>query len=296
MRKNLAASLEEAANLYERTLTYCFGFQRTTSSDHANSTSAHLACSESESKGERTAYFQSLEESIPHDMEIWNNELVNDLCNSAFRILAKLQTESSRLQSVSKEYHLQIPVDLVLCRGKERIKQDMLRSKRYKKAVEAMKRIVWPLVSFRLLLPLIKLQNAEATGRRTPPLRTIENFQDSLSVMRQLATILQDTTRTLNEDSEWALIQHRVVLGVHYAQHELAQTIVAAAKPNNLVDRLTLLTYYGFLVRCCTAWQGLESIVNELGPQQSRKPISENISTTDVPINFDAVGNRPAGD
>ncbi|KAI8140796.1 aluminum activated malate transporter-domain-containing protein [Fennellomyces sp. T-0311] len=302
MRKNLGEALEEAATLYERAALYCLNLKNIDSADLSESLCLTVErqkvktqiddanCSEKEHEKvyerakekaedvkQRQTTIQIEEPQLPtlnYDMEIWNHELVNDLCDKAFRVLSRLQTEATRLRSVSKEYYLQVPIHYVFGGGKERCRKDLQRTKQYSESIDAMKRIVWPLVSFRLLLPLIKrdrgTEDAITLHNRVSPTRAlVENFEDSLWVMRKLAAMLKDTKIKLSEEPDWPLLRWRVMNGTMLVQQELKQTI-SISKESDCVDGLKLLSYYGFLVRCSTIWQGLESIVNNLGPERRR--------------------------
>ncbi|KAI7856743.1 aluminum activated malate transporter-domain-containing protein [Circinella umbellata] len=229
---------------------------------------------------------------LNQDMEIWNHELINELCDKAFHVLSRLQTESTRLRSVNKEYYLQVSFHYIFSGGR-----------RESDSIDAMKRIVWALVSFRLLLPLIRLDNGKEeefvykhssmkfnnnTGtdntstataattihdRVTPTKALLENFEDSLWVMRKLATMLKDTKKKLSDEPDWPILQWHVMNGTSLVQQELLDTI-NIIRSSDHVDGLKLLSYYGFLVRCSTIWQGLESIVNKLGPQRQKRQSS----------------------
>ncbi|CDS09250.1 hypothetical protein LRAMOSA10610 [Lichtheimia ramosa] len=284
MRKNLGESLEEAADLFERVTVYCLDL---TKNDNHHLTETLKP--PPPAKKDTTISIDALplprppfpSQQINHDMEIWNHELFNDLCDKAFKVLTRLQTEATRLRSVSKEYYLQVPFRLLFGRGKERCRRVLRRTKQYSESIDAMKRIVWSLVSFRLLLPLLKLDdNQAAHDRMVPTQATLRNFQDSLWVMRRLGEMLKDTRRKLSEESEWTMIQWRVENGTIQIQRELLQTI-EMSKSSESIDGLKLLSYYGFLVRCATIWQGLERVVQELGPKH--RPLSTAPSSVSFP-------------
>lgn len=286
MRKNLGESLEEAADLFERVTVYCLDL---TKNDNHHLTETlkpppPLAKKDTTISIDMPFPPQPLplpSQQINHDMEIWNHELFNDLCDKAFKVLTRLQTEATRLRSVSKEYYLQVPFHLLCGRGRERCRRVLRRTKQYSESIDAMKRIVWSLVSFRLLLPLLKLDNNQAVHDRMVPTKaTLQNFEDSLWVMRRLGEMLKDTRRKLSEESEWSMIQCRVENGTIQIQRELLQTI-EMSKSSHSVDGLKLLSYYGFLVRCATIWQGLERVVQELGPQH--RPLSTAPSSVSFP-------------
>lgn len=284
MRKNLGESLEEAADLFERVTVYCLDLTKN-DNHHLTETLEPPP----PAKKDTTISIDALplprppfpSQQINHDMEIWNHELFNDLCDKAFKVLTRLQTEATRLRSVSKEYYLQVPFRLLFGRGKERCRRVLRRTKQYSESIDAMKRIVWSLVSFRLLLPLLKLDdNQAAHDRMVPTQATLRNFQDSLWVMRRLGEMLKDTRRKLSEESEWTMIQWRVENGTIQIQRELLQTI-EMSKSSESIDGLKLLSYYGFLVRCATIWQGLERVVQELGPKH--RPLSTAPSSVSFP-------------
>ena len=289
MRKNLGESLEEAADLFERVTVYCLDLTK----DDNHHLTETFKPPPSPAKKDTTITIDftptiplpppqsQSSQQINHDMEIWNHELFNDLCDKAFKILTRLQSEAARLRSVSKEYYLKVPFNFLLGRGRERCRRTLRRTKQYSESIDAMKRIVWSLVSFRLLLPLLKLDDNQAVHDRMVPTQSIlQNFEDSLWVMRQLSAMLKDTRRKLSEESEWTMIQWRVQHGTIQIQRELLQTI-DMSKSSQSIDGLKLLSYYGFLVRCATIWQGLEQVVNELGPQH--RPLSTAPSSVSFP-------------
>lgn len=317
MRKNLGEALLETARLYERTAVYCLDLSKSSLNDLP--LSLRTAIEKQQHNSERVEEDLNLAEkqqrasiACPHpiypvsvpldackesttttkqsfhdmsqDMEHWNHELVNELCDKAFKVLASLQTEATRLRSVSKEYYLQVPIHLLFRGGREVCRRDLRRTRQYGNAIEAMKRIVWPLVSFRLLLPLIKLDpqhsivqenlagKLEAAAidhtlhqRTTPTRGTLENFENSLCIMRRIGNMLKDTKRNLADDNDWPLLWQQVHQGKCHVQYELSQAIYISRESNS-IDGLKLLSYYGFLVRCSMIWQGLETIVKELGP------------------------------
>ncbi|KAI8059213.1 hypothetical protein BC940DRAFT_351254 [Gongronella butleri] len=201
---------------------------------------------------------------------------ISELCNRALRVLNKLQAQDARLKSVSNEYYLQLPVQL--CRGqRERGKQVKLQSERYYLAIDALKRIVWPLVSYRLLLPLLGEQEPgkwdHSTYERFMPTRsTLENFDDSLQVMRRLSAILKDHRHHLSEHPDWLDLERKVQKGHSHIQQELKQ-LIALGVEGHAMDGVKAISYYGFLVRTSMIWDGLVTIVQQLGPGwHSRRP------------------------
>ncbi|KAI9271900.1 aluminum activated malate transporter-domain-containing protein [Phascolomyces articulosus] len=299
MRKNLGEALQEAADLYERAAIYCLDLSHTqdVSKLPLNLPIERRRKSNKQPPRQTTIHIEEplhrpllMPTTLNQDMEIWNHELVNELCDKAFRVLSRLQTEATRLRSVSKEYYLQGPFHYLLsCGSKEKCRKDLRRTKQYSDSIDAMKRIVWPLVSFRLLLPLIKhhhLQQQDMFSnyhdRVTPTQALLENFEDSLWVMRKLAAMLKDTKRKLSDEPDWPMLQWRVMNGTSLVQQELLETI-RISQNSDAVDGLKLLSYYGFLVRCSTIWQGLESIVNELGPQPQIRRSGSSFSRVSYP-------------
>jgi hypothetical protein len=230
---------------------------------------------------------QQLEDST----KFWAHDAINSTTNQAFKVLTSLQAESTRLRNVANEYSVQI-IFHIFGGGKERCRRDLRRAKRYHQAIEAMKRIVWPLVSFRLLLPLISISQTtsrleEATSksspaaegsnktatdaalkeRITPTRETLESFSDSLRVMRLLGTILKEYKRPISEfPDEWLEIDRMVTAGNLHIQRELKQTVKISMYGGENMDGLKLLSYYGFLVRCSMIWDGLRTVSEKLSP------------------------------
>lgn len=311
MRKNLGKALEDAADLYKKSSEYYLDFSGHTTtavdeslaSDIARRLPAEMIAEANAHQISitdilsRTFYTQptdtnsgiqnQIRQQIDEVNRFWTHDSITSISNQAFGVLAKLQVEATRLKNVSNEYYFQIVFHIV-GGGKERCKRDIRRAKRYNDAIEAMKRVVWPLVSFRLLLPLISLsQNTnrrdEMTSTRpdgspgspdsftlqeriTPTKETLESFHDSLTVMLRLGTILKDHRKPLSEFlDDWLDIDRMVTAGNLHIQRELKLIIKVAMYTDN-TDGLKLLSYYGFLVRCSMIWDGLKTVVEKLSP------------------------------
>ncbi|GAA5803468.1 aluminum activated malate transporter-domain-containing protein [Helicostylum pulchrum] len=295
MRKNLGKAMEDAAELYEKSSEYYLDFSGSTTTAVDESLAQKIA-RRLPTEGEislteaitRTFSTQAPELSQDHyrqqiedSSKFWTHDAITNISNKAFSVLAKLQTESTRLRNVSNEYYVQI-IFHIIGGGKDRCKRDLRRAKRYNEAIEAMKRVVWPLVSFRLLLPLISLSQTatrldEVTGtqtqdtaklkeRITPTRETLESFGDSLNVMLRIGRILKDYNRPLSEfPDDWLEIDRMVTAGNLHIQRELRQTVKIGMHGENM-DGLKLLSYYGFLVRCSMIWDGLRTVVEKLSP------------------------------
>ncbi|KAG2225303.1 hypothetical protein INT45_005547 [Circinella minor] len=90
----------------------------------------------------------------------------------------------------------------------------------------------------------------------------------------QRLRMLKDTKQNLSNNPDWPILQSwHIVNGAFLVQQELLETINIIQSSDH-VDGLKLLSYYGFLVRCSTIWQGLESIVNKFGPQRQKRQSS----------------------
>ncbi|RCI05203.1 hypothetical protein CU098_013114 [Rhizopus stolonifer] len=298
MRKNLGKAMEDAADLYQKSSEFYLDFSGSTTAavneSLASTIDRHLPNEEENHKLSdimartftaqppdlkpdlRSQIRQQLEESD----QFWKHSSITSVSNEAFSVLAKLQTESTRLRNVSNEYYIQSIFRIF--GGKERCKRHMRRAKRYNEAIEAMKSIAWPLVSFRLLQPLVSLNQTTQTMRAdgspnlngstalqeriTPTKETLESFSDSLRVMYKLGRILKDYKRSLSDFAEdWVEIDRMVTNGNLHIQRELKQTVKAGMYSHNL-DGLKLLSYYGFLVRCSMIWDGLKTVVEKLSP------------------------------
>lgn len=268
MRKNLGKALEDAADLYKKSSAFYLDFDGSTT----NAINESLASRPPHSFLSRTFSTQppgNEPQQIEEMNQFWTHDAITSISNSAFGILSKLQTESSRLRNVSNESKIQMLFH-IFGGGKERCKRDLRRAKRYNDSIEAMKRIVWPLVSFRLLLPLISLSHQptqETLQERIKPTKeTLESFRDSLKVMIKLGYILKDYTKPLSEFPEdWLDIDRMVTNGNLHIQRELKQTIRISMDGHH-IDGLKLLSYYGFLVRCSMIWDGLKTVVEKLSP------------------------------
>lgn len=290
MRQNLGKAMEDAAELYEKSSEYYLDFSGSTSAvdeSLAQKVAKRLPPGEISLTEAITRSFSArgpdhLRQQIEDSSKFWTHDAITSISNQAFGVLAKLQTESTRLRNVSNEYYVQ-SVFHIIGGGKDRCKRDLRRAKRYNEAIEAMKRVVWPLVSFRLLLPLISLSQTatrldEVTGtnvtdnsatlkdRITPTKETLESFEDSLNVMIRLGKILKDYNRPLSEFPEdWMDIDRMVTAGNLHIQRELRQTVKIGMHGENM-DGIKLLSYYGFLVRCSMIWDGLRTVVEKLSP------------------------------
>jgi hypothetical protein len=309
MRKNLGKALEDAADLYQKSSEYYLDFSGSTTSAVDESLASNIARQlprdiatdvDLPSIGDiLSRTFSTRVPEIGSDLQdqirqqteesnrFWTHDSITSISNKAFGVLAKLQTESTRLRNVSNEYYVQT-VFHIFGGGRDRCKRDLRRAKRYNEAIEAMKRVVWPLVSFRLLLPLISLSQTthrldEAVGvntmddnaaqdsvtlkeRITPTRETLDSFSDSLHVMLRLGQILKNHRKPLSEFSDdWMEIDRMVTAGNLHIQRELRQTVKAGMYAHNL-DGLKLLSYYGFLVRCSMIWDGLKTVVEKLSP------------------------------
>lgn len=220
---------------------------------------------------------QMLENLEDSDNNTFDQKTLKGISTGAYKILTQLQTESNRLKNVSTEYTIQT-VFHFFGSGKQRCLKDLRRAKRYNQAIDAMKSIVWPLTSFRLMLPLvtyqIKVEEAEAIQK--DQLQYIQNqqvryitpeivacFSDSISVMRQLAAILKEKDKPLSIFlDEWAFMDRMVTAGSHFIQRELRELV----KYSEGYDNIKLLSYYGLIVRCSVIWEGLRTILDKLSP------------------------------
>ncbi|KAI7890866.1 aluminum activated malate transporter-domain-containing protein [Mucor mucedo] len=296
MRKNLGKAMEDAAELYEKSSEYYLDFSGSGAVDESLSqkitrklpVEGEISITEAISRtfSSRALGPDQMRQQIEDSSKFWTHDAITNISNQAFGVLSKLQTESTRLRNVSNEYYVQI-IFHIIGGGKDRCKRDLRRAKRYNEAIEAMKRVVWPLVSFRLLLPLISLSQTatrleEVTGatdrtphasdaltlkeRITPTRETLESFGDSLQVMLRLGRILKDYNRPLSEfPDDWLEIDRMVTAGNLHIQRELRQTVKIGMHGENM-DGLKLLSYYGFLVRCSMIWDGLRTVVEKLSP------------------------------
>ncbi|KAI8369138.1 aluminum activated malate transporter-domain-containing protein [Choanephora cucurbitarum] len=285
MRKNLGKAMEDAANLYQKSSEFYLDFNKVTSKEP-------LEEKMNFGNQERPSFIASFfnkpisnpSEPITQSMEdhnpIWTHETITKISDQAFDVMAKLQTESARLRNVSNECYTQSVFRIF--GGKEHCKRHMRRARRYNDAIEAMKRITWPLVSFRLLLPLISMSQANQRlehfqgdksndftalqDRITPTKETLESFYDSLRVMHKLGSILKNYRQSLSEFSEdWVEIDRMTASGNQHIQRELRQIVKQCVDYKEL-DGLQTLSYYGFLVRCAMIWDGLKTVTEKLSP------------------------------
>ncbi|KAI9263767.1 aluminum activated malate transporter-domain-containing protein [Sporodiniella umbellata] len=302
MRANLGKSMEKAANLYQRSAEFYLDFNKDASS---NISLASILERRMATREEHEPHQATIKETLQRifsntstaeglqgaevQNEFWSQDEISNISNEAIGILFQLQTESTRLRNVSNEYKFRIFFHF-LEGGKNHCKRYLRRTQRYCGAIEAMKRSVWPLASFRLLFPLIHSsvsdRNTSAT-RMTPTKETLECFADSLTVMRSLGAILKDNQRPLSDFKEdWVRIHRMVNAGIAHAQRELKETLRIGNEHTNM-DGLKLISYYGFLVRCSMIWDGLKTVVDQLSPFNgalSRAPsVSEESNNTTLP-------------
>ncbi|RCH88898.1 hypothetical protein CU098_006224 [Rhizopus stolonifer] len=296
MRANLGKSMEKAADLYQRSAEHYLDL--TQGGSHGSLASIlerRLSLRNAEDQPQPTIketlqriFSNNPTHHINESDQFWNHDEITQISNESIEVLSKLQTESTRLRNVSNEYKVQIFFN-ILGGGKERCKRYMRRAKRYNEAIEAMKRVVWPLASFRLLFPLIQHSqspNMEDThtlrSRMTPTHETLECFADSLSVMRKLGTILKEHQRPLSDFTEdWADIHRMLATGNLHAQRELKEMVKIGIHNKNM-DGYKMISYYGFLVRCSMIWDGLKTVVDKLSPLNgtlSRASSCRSVST-----------------
>ncbi|CAO3686774.1 unnamed protein product [Rhizopus stolonifer] len=306
MRSNLGKSMEKAAHLYQRSAEFYLDFNESASSN-ASLTSIlerrEATMEEHEppqttiketlqrifSNASAAQGLQGTETQAEEDKQFWTQDEITNISNEAIAILFQLQTESTRLRNVSNEYNFRVFFHF-LEGGKNHCKRYVRRAQRYRGAIEAMKRSVWPLASFRLLFPLIHSSESDRdmrATRMTPTRETLECFADSLAVMRSLGSILKNNQRPLSDFKEdWVQIHRMVNAGSAHAQRELKETVRIGMEHNNM-DGLKLISYYGFLVRCSMVWDGLKTVVDQLSPLNgtlSRAPsISEGSNNSSLP-------------
>ncbi|KAG0757412.1 hypothetical protein G6F57_002173 [Rhizopus arrhizus] len=272
MRTNLGKSMEKAADLYQHSAEYYLDF--TQGGSHGSLASIlerRMSLRMQASEHDQPTIKETLQRIFSNTPATTDNSHDQDeitrISNEAIRVLSQLQTESTRLRNVSNEYNVQVCFNLL--GGKDRRKRYMRRAKRYNESIEAMKRIVWPLASFRLLLPLVQQTDEEVhslRARMTPTRETLECFADSLTIMRKLGEILKDHQRPLSDFGEdWAEIHRMVAVGHIHAQRELKETVKIGIHRDNM-DGYKLIAYYGFLVRCSMIWEGLKTVVDKLSP------------------------------
>ncbi|KAG1052695.1 hypothetical protein G6F43_005177 [Rhizopus delemar] len=268
MRANLGKSMEKSANLYQRLAEFYLDFKQGESDHSLVSMLERKAPIEDEQEPpsikETLQRIFSNTQTDPqvNQNQVWTNDEITTISNEAIAILFQLQTESTRLRNVSNEYNFRL-FFYFLEGGKDHCKRYMRRAKRYNEAIDAMKRTVWPLASFRLLFPLI---HSDQKTRMTPTRETLECFADSLTVMRKLGSILKDRQRPLSDFKEdWLEIHRMVAAGNAHAQRELKETVQIGMNHQNM-DGYKLLSYYGFLVRFSAIWDGLKTVVDLLSP------------------------------
>jgi hypothetical protein len=311
MRKNLGKALEDAADLYKKSSEYYLDFSGHTTADVDESlastiarrlpaemieeaNSQHLSITDILTRAFSTQPLEAsadtqnqIRQQIDESNRFWTHDSISDISDQAFGVLAKLQVEATRLRNVSNEYYIQI-IFHIFGGGRDRCKRDMRRAKRYNEAIKAIKGVIWPLVSFRLLLPLISLSQTTSRldelkdvhpdrvlkppdsitlqERITPTKETLESFHDSLTVMLRLGKILKNHKKSLSEfPDDWIDIDRMVTAGNLHIQRELKLIIKVAMYTDN-TDGLKLLSYYGFLVRCSIIWDGLKTVVEKLSP------------------------------
>lgn len=264
--------MEKAADLYQHSAEYYLDF--TQGGSHGSLASIlerRMSLRMQASEHDQPTIKETLQRIFSNTPATTDNSHDQDeitrISNEAIRVLSQLQTESTRLRNVSNEYNVQVCFNLL--GGKDRRKRYMRRAKRYNESIEAMKRIVWPLASFRLLLPLVQQTDEEVhslRARMTPTRETLECFADSLTIMRKLGEILKDHQRPLSDFGEdWAEIHRMVAVGHIHAQRELKETVKIGIHRDNM-DGYKLIAYYGFLVRCSMIWEGLKTVVDKLSP------------------------------
>ncbi|KAI8890905.1 hypothetical protein K501DRAFT_305381 [Backusella circina FSU 941] len=280
MRKNIGKAIEDAADLYEKaTESYisCNNHQDTSSNRLSQKSPYTTSTAAPADTTPNITEQQMLENFEDNDNKVFDQKTLKGISTGAYKILTQLQTESNRLKNVSTEYAIQT-IFHFFGGGKQRCQKDLRRAKRYNQAIDAMKHIVWPLTSFRLLLPLVtnqtRIEEVEITSEnqtqyiQNQQLRYISPeilacFADSISVMRQLAVILKERNKPLSSFlDEWAFMDRMVTAGSHFIQRELRQLI----KYTDDYDNIRLLSYYGFLVRCSVIWEGLRTILDKLSP------------------------------
>ncbi|KAI8344514.1 aluminum activated malate transporter-domain-containing protein [Chlamydoabsidia padenii] len=262
MRTNIGTALEETADLFEQAADYYLELNATPplSVEEDERIAPSISVASILSRTPQPSRAPSPHHSPPPPP----TDPITTSCDKALKVLNQLQTEATRMQNVSSEYYLQLPLHLF---RRERCRRDLLRAARYTQAINSMKRIVWPLVSYRLLLPLVQLGGPTVHQRITPTQSTLQSFQDSLTVMRRLGAMLKDRQRRLREHPDWYILQRLVNKGQAQIQLELAQVVGLGVDNDGSLDGLKLISYYGFLVRSAMIWEGLNDMVDQLGPQ-----------------------------
>lgn len=313
LRTNLGKAIEDAADLYDKSSNYYLDFD----GDTVNAVSVALARELNQqssmteilsrmfsTQSPNPEFQHRVREQVEELDRFWTHDTITSISNEAFAVLAKLQTESARLRNVSSESAPQILFHF-FGGGKERCRRDLRRAKRYNEAIEAMKRVVWPLVSFRLLLPLISLshtlgeeQTDEDSARRLqqrirPTRETLRSFNESLKVMRRLGAILKDHTKPLSAfSSDWQDIDCIVNEGHLLIQLELSR-LVKLSMYEEEIDGLKLLTYYGFVVRCSMIWEGLKTVAEKLTPLKGTMSRTSSIGVSSTPLPNQEVIHAP---
>ncbi|KAF7720898.1 hypothetical protein EC973_005799 [Apophysomyces ossiformis] len=273
MRKNLASALSETANLYELVTEAYLDLQDKNHAAIAGSlTPDYKRISVVPQFSVTEAIFSTVNPERTDGIQpMWSRDPISDLSNKAIGVLMKLQAESTRVRNVANEAYLHAPFH-ILQNDRNRWLLHRNRAKRYSEAIEAMKRLVWPIVSYRLILPIISMADTlRASGedyfsgsRFALSTLTLTSFRKSIKVMRQLADILKDTHRKLLDyPEEWAELRKTALICRRQIRTELEQTVQVSAFSQT--DGLTLLSYYAFLVRCYFIWDELLAIINKLG-------------------------------
>jgi hypothetical protein len=318
MRFNIGKAMEDSADLYEKTSLYYLEFNANPEKNNGlelhpkpkMGKKMHITLKEAIIRAFSTkppeitenAHQQNIITQMDSDTKI--HEKIKNVSNDAFNVLAKLQTESNRLRNVSNEYYIQT-IFHIFGGGRDRCRRDIRRAKRYNQAIDGMKRMVWPLVSFRLLLPLISISQSttvleeyleteknrfstnQIQQRLSPSQEILDSFGNSIQVMRRLASILKQKNKPLSEfPDEWVVIDRMVTTGNQYINQELRKTVRTGMYSDEVADGLQLLSYYGFLVRCSMMWDGLKSITDNLSPLNGS--LSRASSMGDIYNNYSA--------
>ncbi|KAI8084655.1 aluminum activated malate transporter-domain-containing protein [Halteromyces radiatus] len=313
MRDNVGESLKATADLFEKAAEYYLEVnispQSTTAvspsmflnkHDHLNTTTLHhqSVANVISRSSSPTRPFSNDEQQQERQLSTADtSDTITQLCDKALGILKKLQNEALRMKTVSSEYYLQLPFHLLLGQ-RERYRRDRLRAARYADAIDDVKQIVWLVVSYRLLSPLVQLsmtsQQLDLSGvdaflqsslnktvyqRIVPTQSTLESFKDSLHVMRRLGAMLKDRHHKLSDHPDWYRLGQRVHQGQSHIQHELVQLVQLAG---DNVDGMKLVSYYGFLVRCAMIWAGLNAVIDKLGPQWHARRSRHSSSSTSL--------------
>ncbi|KAI9475435.1 MAG: hypothetical protein EXX96DRAFT_573291 [Benjaminiella poitrasii] len=251
-RENLGKAFEEAAELYTKSCQFYLDLPPNTATV-ATQDAPHPRRRSSIS----TVIHHTFSTQDPERRCCNNNDTLDTISSQAFSILSKLQIESNRLDNISNEHYFQRKFQQCLLR-REFSHRHTRRVERYKAVIEALQSIVWPLVSFRLLDPLVIKRRS-----LVPSADNVENFERSVKVMRLLAAIFRDHRRPLRDfGDQWPLIEGWVRSGCAHVTLELDRLVALHERPQ---DGLQLVSYYGFLTRSKAIWEGLEKVVDELG-------------------------------